>query len=149
MKKILISACLLGKNCRYDGKNNFVLKLSQLKDKYILIPICPEVMGGLFIPRFKSERKGDKVISETNQNVTDYFIKGARKALEIAKNEKVDLCILKENSPSCGTHFIHNGEFKGIKIKGLGVTSELLINNNFLCINENDELIDKLLNEEE
>lgn len=144
MKKILVSACLLGHKCRYDGNSNLVSKIVQLNDKYILIPICPEVMGNLSIPRNKSERKGNIVIDEYGNNVTSFFFMGANKSLDIAIKEKVDFCILKENSPSCGVHFIHDGNFKGNKIKGKGITCELLEKNNFKCYSENEEIIDQL-----
>ncbi len=140
MKKILVSACLLGYKCRYDGKDNLSPRILKLKEDYILIPICPEQMGELSTPRDKSERKGDKVISEYGKDVTSNFIKGAQRALEIAQKEQIDFCILKENSPSCGVHFIHDGNFKGNKIKGKGVTSEYLEKHHFKIYNELEEI---------
>ena len=103
-EKVLVSACLLGKNCKYDGKNNKNEKIiSFLKDKEVIL-VCPEVMGGLSTPRLKSEiitlENQIKVINERNQDVTSYFVQGAKSALKIALDQKIDYAILKEKSPS-------------------------------------------------
>ena len=140
MRKILVSACLLGYPCRYDGKSNLEPKIIELKKKYILIPICPEQFGGLPTPRNKSERKGTKVISESGSDVTAFFLHGAEKTLEIAKKENPLFCILKENSPSCGVHFIHDGNFQGKKISGQGITAECLKKHHYLLYSEQDFL---------
>lgn len=138
MKKILVSACLLGVNCKYNGKNNLNDKVIKLNEEYEIIPICPEVMGGLSTPRNKSERLDDKVISEFGEDVTSNFVLGAKKALEIAKKEEPSFCVLKENSPSCGVNSIYDGTFKGIKIKGKGVTAELLQKEGYKVLSELD-----------
>lgn len=144
MKKILISACLLGINCKYNGKNNYNSLIEKLKEKYILIPICPEQMGGLSTPRTPSEIKGDKVISSVGDDVTINFIAGANKALDIAKNDNISIAILKEGSPSCGSNYIYDGTFTKTKVDGMGITARLLKNNNIKIYNENE--IESLLN---
>lgn len=127
-KKAIISSCLLGLDCRYDGKNNKLPdeKLAVLKEKYELIPVCPEVYGGLTTPRIPSERVGDKVLSKMGTDVTAEFQKGAEAALYLAKLFGADTAILKENSPSCGSGTIYDGTFSGVLTPGDGVTAELL-----------------------
>ena len=144
MEKILISACLLGINCKYNGKNNYNSLIEKLKEKYILIPICPEQMGGLSTPRNPSEIKGDKVISSAGDDVTTNFIAGANKALDIAKKENISIAILKEGSPSCCSNYIYDGTFTKTKVDGMGITARLLSNNNIKIYNENE--IESLLN---
>ena len=134
--KIMVSACLLGDNVKYNGKNNKNEELIQFLDDYNVIKICPEVMGGLSIPRIPSEIKDDKVINKNKDDVTDYFNKGARKTLEIALKENIKVAILKENSPSCGSNYIYDGTFNNKLIKGEGVTAKLLIDNGITVLNE-------------
>lgn len=137
--KILVSACLIGQPVRYDGKDkNKVSEISELKEKYDIIPICPEVMGGLPIPRPQSEIKGDKVINILGKDVTENFKKGAEKALELAKENKVLFALLKQSSPSCGTKTIYNGNFEKVKIEGMGVTAKLLSENGITVYCEED-----------
>lgn len=143
-EKILISACLIGDNTRYDGKsckNDDVLKLTKYYD---LIPICPEVNGGLKTPRDPSEIKGNKVISSKGKDVTSYYQDGAFLAESICHLFSIKLAILKENSPSCGVNFIHDGTFSGNLIKGKGITTERLEKLGVKCITENqiNELIE-------
>ena len=138
MEIILVSACLLGYNCKYNGKNNKNNKvLEYIKDKYV-IPICPEVFGGLSTPRIPSEINGDKVINKQGIDVTKYFIEGANKTLDIAKILNIKKAILKQKSPSCGYGKIYNGEFNGTIINDDGITSKLLKENNIEIITEED-----------
>lgn len=111
MEKILISGCLVGKNVKYNGGNNYIEIIEELKKKYELIEICPEVFGGLSIPRDPSEILNNKVISINNKDVTDNFISGANKALELAKKYNITKAILKDGSPSCGNTYIYDGSF--------------------------------------
>lgn len=129
--KILVSSCLLGENCRYKGDNCKNEKVLALKGEHELIGVCPEVMGGLSTPRAPSERVGDKVISSEGKDVTENYRAGAEAALKIAKREKVDYCIFKAKSPSCGCGKIYDGTFSGKLVEGNGVTSELFLKNGF------------------
>lgn len=135
-EKVLVSACLLGVNCKYDGQNNENNKvLKYLQDKEI-IPICPEIMGGLSTPRNPSERVENKVLTNKGADVTKNFLKGAEETLKLAKKLNVHKAILKARSPSCGYQKIYNGTFKHQIIEGNGVTAELLKNNGFEILTE-------------
>lgn len=133
---ILISACLLGIDCRYDGTGFFIEKLHALKDKYHLIPVCPEIFGGLKTPRNPAEIIGDRVITKNGEDVTKNYQKGANEVLKLAKFYDCKLAILKERSPSCGYGEIYDGTFSGTVINGNGVTAELLIENGIKVIGE-------------
>lgn len=144
MKNILISACLIGEKCRYDGKVIQSIK-SQLSPDYNYIPFCPEVAGGLSIPRIPCEIVGnainvfdgiDHVVGSDNQDYTRFFIKGAKLALRKAIENKVECAILKENSPSCGSTYCYDGSFSNNLITGMGLTSYLLIKNNIRVYSE-------------
>ena len=129
--KLLISACLLGERCRYDGKSKPLPEeiLRRLREQYELIPVCPEQAGGLPTPRAPSERRGVKVVSETGRDVTAEYEAGARFALALAQKERVDAALLKARSPSCGKGAIYDGTFSRTLIPGNGVTAELLEQN--------------------
>ena len=138
MEKILVSACLLGTNCKYDGTNNKNEKvLDYIKDKEV-IPICPEIMGGLQTPRIPSERIEDKVLSQEGIDVTSNFKKGAEETLYLAKLFNVKKALLKAKSPSCGNGIIYDGTFTHTKKEGFGVTTELLKENGIEIITEED-----------
>ena len=127
--KIGVSACLLGKNVKYNGKNNFSPELvEKLKDAEI-IDICPEVLGGLPIPRDPAEIVDGEVITNKGQSVDYEFRKGAKRALEIIKNEGIELVILQSRSPSCGKGQIYDGTFSSKLIEGDGVFVKLLEEN--------------------
>ena len=138
MEKILISACLVGDKCKYDGHSNYTPLIKDLLEKYELVPFCPEVEGGLPTPRKPNERRGDKVFNNAEKDVTKYFLAGAEKALNICKYLDIKVAILKERSPSCGVHEIHDGTFSNKKIKGEGVTTELLRKNGITVISEDE-----------
>ena len=143
MEKILISACLIGDKTRYDGKSNYNPKIVDLLEKYELVPFCPEVEGGLSIPRIPSERKKDRVINKEGKDVTKYFIKGAELALNICQYLGIRIAILKEKSPSCGVNQIYDGSFSNKLKSGSGVTTDLLKRKGIKVISE--EEIDSLL----
>ena len=128
MENLLISACLMGFECKYSGGSNKLPDeaLARLKAEYRLIPVCPETAGGLPVPRDPSERLGDKVVSSKGKDVTAEFDKGANVALTLAKRYGCKKALLKRNSPSCGGEFIYDGSFSGRLIPGQGVTAELL-----------------------
>ncbi len=143
MEKILISACLIGDNVTYNGKNHLSDKVEALLEKYELVPFCPEVEGGLSIPRNPSERIKDRVKMDNGKDVTKSFAKGADLALNICLYLGIKVAILKENSPSCGVNQIYDGSFSKKLIKGQGVTAELLRKKGIKVISENE--IDTLL----
>ena len=143
MKKILISACLVGDKVRYDGHTNYNPLYKELLEEYELVPFCPEVEGGLSIPRNPSEIQGDKVVSNKGKDVTQNFIEGAKKALMICQYLNIEIAILKDGSPSCGVYEIHDGSFTDKKISGQGVTAKLLREHGITVYSEAE--IDKLL----
>lgn len=143
MEKLLISACLMGYDCRYKGDNCKLENLAKLKEKYILIPVCPEQLGGLSTPRLPGERVENKVLASNGADITEEYALGADIAVDIAHKNGVKRCIMKANSPSCGKGIIYDGTFSGHKIPGNGVTVEKLINDGFIVYTENE--IDKLL----
>ena len=127
-RKILVSACLLGICCRYDGRgnpNDAVLSLLN-RDDITLIPVCPEQLGGLSTPRIPSERRGERVVNRAGEDVTSQFLRGAEEALRIAKLYGCQVAVLKERSPSCGCGRIYDGTFSRKLTDGDGVTAELL-----------------------
>lgn len=140
MDKILISGCLYGWKCRYDGKDSPILdaRIKKWKEEGRLIAICPEEFGGLKTPRPPSQRIKDKIVTCNGCDVTLEYMKGAREALRLAKKNNVVCCIMKEKSPSCGSKFIYDGTFTNKIIKGKGCTSELLHNAGFTVFNENE-----------
>ncbi len=143
METIIVSACLLGDNVKYNGGNNYTEEIEKLKELYDIIPVCPEVFGGLKIPRDPSEIKGNSVVSNKGKNVTKEFIKGANDVINIVKYKKIKYAILKENSPSCGVHQIYDGNFKKKLILGQGITTQKLVELGVQVYSENE--IDKLL----
>ncbi len=143
MEKLLISACLLGVPCRYDGKSKPVQEVEKLREKYELLPVCGEVMGGLSTPRVPAEISGDRVITKDGRDVTEEYIRGAEEVLRIGKLHGCKKALLKEKSPSCGSGIIHNGKFDGGLVPGFGKTAELLLKNDIAVFGETE--IDKLL----
>ena len=137
MENILISACLLGLPCRYDGKCGKT-DLSYLKEKYNLIPVCPEIYGGLPTPRIPSERVGDKVLMQDKTDVTDNFLRGAIATYEICLKFNCKTALLKERSPSCASKKIYDGTFTGRLTDGEGVTAEYLRARGIRVISEED-----------
>ncbi|MGN1081045.1 MAG: DUF523 domain-containing protein [Acutalibacteraceae bacterium] len=137
-EKILVSACLLGANCKYDGKNNKNNGVISLKSKYELIPVCPETLGGLKAPRCPSELRGGRVFAKDGTDVTEYFINGAEKTLETAKRNGCSRAVLKARSPSCGSKAIYDGSFSGKVIGGDGVAARILKDNGIKVYTENE-----------
>ena len=143
MINILVSACLLGENCKWNGRNNAREAVIKLKEKYNLIPFCSEVLGGLPTPRIPSEIRGNKVFNQVELEVTHFFTRGAQKALEIAINNNCKYAVLKSRSPSCGVNKVYDGTFTKNVIEGQGVTTKLLRKNKIQVFS--DEEIDELL----
>lgn len=125
--KILVSACLVGENCKYNGKNNYNEKLCEFLKNHQVVTVCPEVLGGLPTPRIPSEIVNGEVINKEGISVDKEFRLGAEKAFQIAMDEKVDLAILQSRSPSCGVKEIYDGTFSKTKIPGSGVFARMLI----------------------
>ena len=140
MKRLLISRCLLGDPCRYDGKSKPLAAetLLALRARYDLIPVCPEVLGGLPTPRTPSERQGDRVVMKTGEDVTKEYRIGAEAALQAARENRVFAAVLKERSPSCGKGEIYDGTFTGTLTEGNGVTAELLLENGIPVYGESE-----------
>ena len=138
MKNILVSACLLGTPCRYDGKSKPCEGVIALGKKYTLIPVCPEVDGGLPIPRTPSERVGERVIMRDGRDVTANYKSGAYHALDLCKRHGIEIAILKERSPSCGKGKIYDGTFSGVLTERDGVCAELLIQNGISVLGESE-----------
>ena len=126
MEIILCSACLLGVECRYDGTSRINNKVLELARKEILIPVCPEQLGGLPTPREAAEIKGKRVITKTGKDVTLNFKRGAEQVLKLARLLNIRKAILKQYSPSCGCGKIYDGTFTGKIIAGDGVAASLL-----------------------
>ncbi len=140
MDKILISACLIGDKTRYDGGDNRWPFAEKLMAKYDLVPFCPEVEGGLPVPREPAEIKRNQVFTKSGKDVTKEFDRGAERALQACRLFGIRIAILKDDSPSCGCRHIHDGHFTGTKIDGLGVTARLLIANGVKVYAETDDL---------
>ena len=124
---LLISECLCGVCCRYDGDHNRIECLEELKNVYNLVPVCPEVLGGLLTPRPPAERIGNRVLTRAGIDVTEQFKRGAALALAIAIEKNCRCALLKAKSPSCGYGELYDGTFTRTLVNGVGVTSELLL----------------------
>ena len=136
--KILVSACLLGENCKYSGGNNYNQAVCDFARGHQVVLVCPEVLGGLPTPRCPAEIVQGVVTNKEGINVDREFRAGAAKALAIAKENGVELAILQSRSPSCGVKEIYDGTFSGCLINGNGITSDLLIKNGVKVINESE-----------
>ncbi len=136
--KILVSACLLGENCKYSGGNNYNQAVCDFARGHQVVPVCPEVLGGLPTPRCPAEIVQGVVTNKEGINVDREFRAGAAKALAIAKENGVELAILQSRSPSCGVKEIYDGTFSGCLINGNGITSDLLLKNGVKVINESE-----------
>jgi len=124
---VLVSACLLGEPCRYDGEAVPSEAVTALADTHGFVPVCPEVLGGLPTPRTPSEIQADgRVIDAAGADRTAAFEAGAREALRIAREHGCARAILKENSPSCGANRVYDGTFSGTLVPGEGKTAALL-----------------------
>lgn len=136
--KILVSTCLLGCKCRYDGKLQKKNIADFFSKDYCLIPFCPEQAGGLPTPRIPCEIKNHSIFNKLGENKTEEFHKGAEEALKICKIFDIKLAILKSKSPSCGFGQIYDGSFTNTLITGNGITGNLLYENDIKIYNENN-----------
>jgi len=144
MEHILVSACLCGKDCKWDGGNNRNQKLldymESMKGKALFHEVCPEQMGGLSTPRPASEIRVEdrRVVNTEERDVTEEFERGAELALRVAKEFGCTLAILKERSPSCGCHGVYDGTFSKKLVNGMGKAAELLTQNGIRVIGESE-----------
>ena len=138
----MVSACLLGENCKYNGGNNRNPELLRLLSGHEIIPVCPEVLGGLPTPRIPAEIVNGTVVNREGVSVDDAFRYGAKKALEIAMQEKPDLIVLQSRSPSCGVKEIYDGTFSGKLIPGHGVFAEMALQAGFRVADVEDVLME-------
>ena len=125
--RILISACLLGARCRYDGASKPQPWIAALAERHTLVPVCPEQLGGLPTPRPPAERRGDRVVTREGGDVTVQYRRGAEEALALCRLLGCEAALLKERSPSCGRGEIYDGTFSGALAPGDGITAELLV----------------------
>ena len=141
--RILISACLLGCRCRYDGASRPQPWIAALAERHTLVPVCPEQLGGLPTPRPPAERRGDRVVTRAGGDVTAQYRRGAEEALRLCRLLGCNAALLKERSPSCGSGAIYDGTFTGTVTAGDGVTAELLRKNGIPVYGETqaDQLI--------
>ena len=138
MENILVSACLLGVSCRYDGKSKANEAVLALREKYNLIPVCPEVFGGLSTPRTPSERVDERVVMKDGRDVTENYSRGADEAVRLCEIYKIKTAVLKERSPSCGKGEIYDGSFSGKLTERDGVTAERLMKMGVRVIGESE-----------
>ena len=146
--RILVSTCLLGVYCRYNGERKQMDGIERLMECAELIPVCPEILGGLPTPRPAAERVGDRVMNREGADVTEAYRRGAEETLHLAELFGAKMALLKERSPSCGMGKIHDGSFQGRIVDGSGVTAELLAAHGISVYGESciDELLDVLEN---
>lgn len=135
---ILISACLLGLSCRYDGESRPCPELLELTKYHHFVPVCPETIGGLATPRPPAERQGDRVVTKDGRDVTAEYRRGAEAALTLCRLLNCRAALFKERSPSCGSGTVHNGLFDGGLVPGDGVTAELLKANGIAVYGESE-----------
>ena len=136
--KILVSACLLGVRCRYDGKSKPHPAVERLMEQHTLIPVCGEIFGGLPTPRVSAERQGERVVTADGRDVTAAYRRGAEEVLRLAERYGCTAAVLKERSPSCGSGRIYDGTFTGTLTDGWGVTAELLRDHGICVIGESE-----------
>lgn len=135
---ILVSACLLGTACRYDGKSKVNIQVTDLIQKHNLIPVCAEIFGGLSTPRPPAEIVGDKVINSESNDVTENYVRGAIEVLKLARLYDAKIAILKERSPSCGSGRVYDGTFSGTLTDGDGICARLLRENGITVFGESE-----------
>lgn len=135
--RVLVSLCLLGAQCRYDGQCKPPLaELALLQSRFDLIPVCPEQLGGLATPRPPAERRGDRVVTASGLDVTEAYARGAQQVLQLARQFSCRVAILKAKSPACGSGLIYDGSFTRRLVPGWGVAAQLLRENGLLVCDE-------------
>jgi len=137
-EKILVSACLMGAPCRYDGTAKASPAALRLAERYEIVRVCPEALGGLPTPREPSELRGERVFMRSGRDVTGEYRRGAERALELCRKYDIRTAVLKERSPSCGLGEIFDGTFRQVRIPGSGVTARLLAENGIRVLGESE-----------
>lgn len=135
---LLISACLCGELCRYDGGTVLIPELSELCQSGLALAVCPELEGGLPTPRPPCERHLGRVVTASGDDKTDFYMAGASKTLALAREHGIKVAVLKEKSPSCGTSLIYDGTFSRKLVPGRGVTAELLQNSGIAVFSDDN-----------
>lgn len=138
MMNVLVSYCLLGKACRYDGRANAIEDLQGNFPEINFIGVCPEVAGGLLTPRKPCELKNSQVINSDGEDKTREFQRGAKAALHLCKKHGITVALLKAKSPSCGKDFIYDGSFSGKLVRGSGITCKLLREHRIIVFSERE-----------
>ena len=136
--KILVSACLLGVACRYDGRSKAYPLMDELCRRHQVVPVCPEIFGGLPTPRTPAERQGTQVVTKNGGDVTDNYRRGAEEVLRLAQRLGCTAAVLKERSPSCGSGEVYDGTFTGTLRPGDGVTAEVLRSHGIRVLGESE-----------
>ena len=136
--KILVSACLLGQRCKYNGGDNYSEALAAFLEGHEVVPVCPELAGGLSVPRLPCEIAGGIVVNDRGESVDEAFRRGAALCLQRAVDEGIELAILQPRSPSCGVRQIYDGTFSGRLIEGSGIFAGLLLENGFKAVEPDD-----------
>ena len=136
--KIMVSACLMGTNCKYSGGNNYNEKVIEFVKGHEVIPVCPEVAGGLPTPRIPCEIVNGVVTNAEGESKDREYRAGAEKCLKIAKEKEIDMAILQSRSPSCGVNQIYDGTFSGTRISGSGIFASMLKEHGFKVIDLED-----------
>ena len=143
----IVSACLLGCGCRYDGKRKEIpLEIAELQKHHTLIPVCPEILGGLPTPRPPAEIISGRVVNREGDDVTAEYRRGAEEVLRLARLYSADGAILKDMSPSCGTNGIYDGSFARKRTDGVGITASLLKSEGFSVFDEHGPCPDDVAN---
>ena len=136
--KVIVSACLLGENCKYNGGNNYSEKVAQFLKGREVIPVCPETLAGLGIPRTPIEICGDRVISKDGVDVTDCLIRAVKTILSQIADEDIECAVLKSRSPTCGVHQVYDGTFSGTLIDGAGTLAQALMAAGYAVMDNED-----------
>lgn len=136
--RVLVSACLLGVSCRYDGQSKAYPLMDELCRCHEVVPVCPEIFGGLPTPRVPAERQGERVVTKTGGDVTAEYRRGAEEAVRLAQTLGCTVAVLKERSPSCGSGQVYDGTFTGTLTEGFGVAAERLMAAGIRVIGESE-----------
>lgn len=136
--KILVSACLLGRNCKYNGGNNYREKIEKLVQGREVIEVCPEMLAGLGTPRTPIEIRDGKVVSRDGVSVDEVIRDAVAQVLESIKDEPIEFCVLKSRSPTCGVHQVYDGTFSGILVDGAGVLAQALQDAGYRVLDDED-----------